>query len=376
MAPDLGLSMVQMGVISAWGFQFAYAVFQIPGGFLGDRYGARLILTLAVLGWSVASFASGSVTGGAGLAFTALFLARVLLGVSQAATYPVCAMAVAQYVPEKDRVGASAIYLAAGSLGAALAPLLLAPLMVRAGWRSVFMASAIVGLLAAAVWFFLAPRNPGRSETHVHIPLAIQMRDASKLLRNRPLLILAASYVLHSAVFFVFIFWFFQYLTEARGFSVLASGIWGSVPHFMSFAIAPLVGLFADRLARRIPPEIARRRVAIACLTLAATFVLIGSNFPTPLLAIGALGISTACLVSAEAPYWTTATALAKDAAGSAGGILNLMGNLGGVLSIWLTPLMKDAWGWTAMLAFWAGVAVVAALLWVVVGRYMPSPAR
>jgi sugar phosphate permease len=47
--------------------------------------------------------------------------------------------------------------------------------------------------------------------------------------------------------------------------------------------------------------------------------------------------------------------------------VLNLMGNLGGVLSIWLVPLMRDAWGWTWMLAFWAGIAVVAALLWLAV---------
>ena len=369
MAPELGLSMAQMGVITAWGFQLAYALFQIPGGFLGDRYGARLILGLAVIGWSLASFGSGAVTGGAGLAFAALFGTRVLLGVSQAATYPVSAMAAAQFVPESQRVGASAIYLAAGSLGAALAPLLLAPLMVQAGWRAVFVASAVVGLLTATLWYALAPRRAAPSGTHDSIPIAGQLRIAAQLLRNRPLLLLSISYLLHSAVFFVFIFWFFRYLTEARGFSVLASGVWGSVPHFMSFAIAPLVGILADRLARRMPPALARRRVAMTCLTVAATFVLIGANLPTPTLAIAALGLSVACLVSCEAPYWTSTTAMAVDSAGSAGGVLNLMGNLGGVLSIWLVPIMKDAWGWTAMLVFWAGVALVAAALWLVAVR-------
>ncbi len=364
MAPELGLSMAQMGVISAWGFQFAYAAFQIPGGFLGDRYGARLILTLAVIGWSVASLASGSVVGSAGVAFAALFLARVVLGISQAATFPVCAMAAVQHVPERARVSASSIYLAASSLGAALAPLLLAPLMVRAGWRAVFLVSAVIGLVTAAIWFTLAPRRAEPSGTHRYVPIEVQMRDAVRLLRNRPLLILSTSYVLHSAVYFVFIFWFFRYLTEARGFSVLASGFWGSVPHFMSVALAPAVGVIADRMSRRMAPNVARRRVAMTCLTVAATFVVIGANLPTPTLAILALGLSTACLVSAEAPYWTTATALATEAAGSAGGVLNLMGNLGGVISIWLTPVMKDAWGWTAMLGFWAAVALVAAALW------------
>lgn len=364
MAPDLGLSMAQMGVISAWGFQLAYAIFQIPGGFLGDRYGARLILGLAVLGWSVASFGSGAVVGGAGIAFVTLFGTRVLLGISQAATYPVAAMAAAQFVPESQRVGASALYLAAGSLGAALAPLLLAPLMVQAGWRAVFTASAVVGVATAAAWYLLAPRRAEPSGTHRYVPIGEQLRAAAALRHNVPLLLLSVGYLLHSAVFFVFIFWFFRYLTEARGFSVLDSGVYGSVPHFMAAVLAPLVGIAADRLARRLPPSVARRRVAIACQVTAATFVLVGAMLPTAGLAIAALGISVACLVSCEAPYWTSTTALAADAAGSAGGVLNLMGNLGGVLSIWLVPLMKDAWGWTAMLAFWAGVALVAALLW------------
>jgi sugar phosphate permease len=102
-------------------------------------------------------------------------------------------------------------------------------------------------------------------------------------------------------------------------------------------------------------------------LGLAAICVLVGANLPTPALAIAAFGVCVACLVSVEAPFWTTATALAPASPGSAGGVLNLMGNLGGVFSIWLVPVMKDAWGWTPMFVFWSGVALVAALLWLTV---------
>ena len=92
-------------------------------------------------------------------------------------------------------------------------------------------------------------------------------------------------------------------------------------------------------------------------------------------MAIAALGVSVGCLSGAEAPFWTTATALGREAPGSAGGVLNLMGNLGGVLSIWLVPSMKDAWGWSAMLGFWAAVALVAALLWLAVPVDQRDPA-
>jgi ACS family glucarate transporter-like MFS transporter len=367
MAPELGLTMGDMGLVSAWGFQFAYALFQIPGGFLGDRYGARIVLGISILGWSLASLISGMVTTSAGMAFATLFATRALLGVTQAPTYPVASMAVAQYVPENQRVRANSSYIAASTLGSALAPLTLAPLMVRTGWREVFFASALVGLVTALAWFAYAPREKVFSASAPVPPIGQQFKDALHLLRHRPLLWLSASYLLHSAVYFVFVFWLFRYLTEARGFGVLASGMWASVPNFMAFLAAPLIGIGADRLSRRVMPATARRWAAMACLMTAAAFVLIGANLPSAYLAIVALGVSVGCITGAEAPFWTTATTIGAKHAGAAGGVLNLMGNLGGVLSIWLVPLMKDAWGWTWMLAFWAGIAVVAALLWLAV---------
>src|SRR5262245_8989485 len=141
MAPQLGLSFNDMGTISAWGFQLAYALFQIPTGFLGDRYGARILLTLAILGWALASFASGLVPAVAGTAFLTLFAARFGLGIAEAATYPVGSMAIAQAVPLGARATANAVFISAALLGAGFAPLTLAPLLVAFGWRPVFMAS-------------------------------------------------------------------------------------------------------------------------------------------------------------------------------------------------------------------------------------------
>ena len=364
MAPELGLTMADMGTISAWGFQLAYALCQVPAGFLADRLGARVVLGLAVVGWAVASFATGLVGGGTGVFFT-LFVARVLLGVSQAATYPAGSMAISQAVPANRRSTANGIFIATSMLGSALAPLILAPLMVVAGWRAVFLVSGMVGLAAAAFWFLFAPLPKGGAGTA--LPLKEQTKQALSLLRNRDLVLLSVSYLLHSAVFFVFIFWFFRYLTDGRGMTILASGVWGSIPPFTAFLLAPLGGWAADRLGRRVGQGQGARRVAIGALIAAASLVLIGARLSNPFLAIGALSLSVACINAAEGPFWATATSLGREAAGAAGGILNLMGNLGGVISIWAVPRMRDPLGWTGLLSVWAGVAVVAALLWLTV---------
>lgn len=371
MKPELGLTDQNMGLITGWGFLLAYAAFQIPGGMLGDRFGARRVLAVCVVFWGLASFASGVVPAVAGVAFVTLIASRIVLGIAQGPTYPVCAMAAARFIPPTGLVRASAIYLAAATLGSALAPLTLAPLMVAAGWRAVFVVSAVVGLVAAVLWYAFAPHDEPGASTEPALPprrtAGAHWGDVVRVAKHGPLMLLSTSYFLHSAVYYVFLYWFFQYLIQARGFDVLASGIGASVPNFMAVIAAPLLGSVADRLRGRVTDARARRWVGTACLTIAATFVLIGAYAPNAFAAIACLGMSVSCIVSAEAPYWTSATALERQSTGAAGGMLNLMGNLGGFLSVWLVPYMKDAWGWRPTLVVWAGVALTAAALWLLV---------
>jgi MFS family permease len=169
------------------------------------------------------------------------------------------------------------------------------------------------------------------------------------------------------------VFWFFRYLTEGRGFTILASGLWGGLPNLAAFVLAPLIGMATDRLGRRIGSAQARRRVAMACLFSAAGFVTAGAILPSAIFAILALSLSTGCVNGAEGPFFMTATALGVESPGAAAGMLNLMGNLGGVLSIWLVPRMSEAWGWNGTLVFWSGVCLVAALLWLTVDIEIPG---
>ncbi|HEX3127534.1 MAG TPA: MFS transporter [Thermoanaerobaculia bacterium] len=373
MAPAVGITMIGMGAITAWGFQLSYALFQVPAGMFGERFGARSALALALIGCSVASFITSTMPGEG--AVLTLVSTRVLLGIAQAAVFPVAAMAVMIYVPVTERVLATSIYIATASLGAAAAPLLMAPVMERFGWRAVFGLSGVIASVTALVWVALMPPRPPYPEQ----PDAFRVRpgvlpELRTLVRNIPLLRLSLAYLLHSAVWFVFVFWFFRYLTEGRGFTILASGRWGGLPSLAALVLAPLIGMATDRLGRRIGSARARRIAAMACLFSAAGFVAAGAILPSAILAILALSLSTGCVNGAEGPFFMTATALGVESPGAAAGVLNLMGNLGGVLSIWLVPRMSEAWGWNGTLVFWSGVCLVAALLWLTVDIDAAAP--
>src|SRR6266545_1625738 len=291
MVPAVGLTIIAMGAITAWGFQLSYALFQVPAGMFGERLGARTALALALTGCSAASFITSAMPGEG--AVLVLVSTRVLLGIAQAAVFPVAAMAVMIYVPVTERVRATAIYIAAASLGAAAAPLLMAPIMERFGWRAVFALSGAIADITALAWAALMPPRPPHAELQGLRARRSVLSELRILGSNVPLLRLSLAYLLHSAVWFVFVFWFFRYLTEGRGFTILAGGRWGGLPNLAAFVIAPLIGVATDRLGRRIGTARARRRAAMACLFSAACFVTAGAVLPSAILAILALSLST-----------------------------------------------------------------------------------
>src|SRR4051812_44900418 len=198
MVPAVGLTMIGMGAITAWGFQLAYALFQVPAGMFGERFGARTALALALAGCSVSSFLTSAMPRQG--AVLVLVSTRVLLGIAQAAVFPVAAMAIMVYVPVMERVRATAIYIAAASLGAAAAPLLMAPTMEKLGWRAVFVLSGVIASVTALAWVTLMPPRPEGPVVQARRDVLAELRV---LVRSVPLLRLSIAYLLHSAVWFV-----------------------------------------------------------------------------------------------------------------------------------------------------------------------------
>jgi ACS family glucarate transporter-like MFS transporter len=350
MMRELGLSQQAMGrVFSA--FLAGYALCQIPGGMLADRFGAPRVLGWAALAWVAAT----GWLAGAGTSMVALLGARCALGVAEAPTFPAAAQAISRALPAAKRGRANGMVVAAIGLGSAIAPPLVSFLMMRWGWRTALLASSLPALAVSCAWMSIRQTAVLPTEAAGDGPRAAPPSDRPQ---SRNFVLLTLSYSLQGYVGYIFVFWFYLYLVDVRHFDMLRGALFGSLPWLLSIVSIPLGGWLFDRT----PWD--RRVIPIAGLAGSGLFIVVGAHTQHAYLAAMCLAVATALVLSVEGPFWATMTAVAGARSGTGGGVMNMGSNIGGLISPALTPVLAASIGWEAALMVSAALAVVAAVLW------------
>ena len=170
MMPSLGLTDIQMGWIFS-AFVLGYALFQVPGGWMGDRWGPRRVLTFAVIWWSIFT-AFTAIAPTLPLAnligiMGSLMVVRFLIGIGEAAALPNFNRAVANWHPPRERGLSIGITIGGIGVGSALTPPVTAWIMVNYGWQTAFYAAGLLGLAIALLWYWYARDFP-RQHPHVN----------------------------------------------------------------------------------------------------------------------------------------------------------------------------------------------------------------
>ena len=267
MMKELAISELQMGWVYG-AFFWGYLVFQIPGGILGKRFGPRLTLLVAGGIWVLAcllfallpgSFES-SVVGTVGL----LIAIRVLMGAAHAPIYPVQAAAVERWFPVGQWALPNAVSSTGLSLGAAAAAPIFSIVILNYGWRASFLVFIPVGFLFFWIWWWYARDNPrehpamsGAELEKIEAHRSALTQDAGYRAWRQPLghretLLLASAYFTHNFVFYSFATWFFHYLVNVLGFSIIESGMLAAAPWLLGAAAATVGGWICDTLCHRL----------------------------------------------------------------------------------------------------------------------------
>ena len=331
---DLHLTPERWGwILSA--YILANALFEIPSGAFGDRKGQRLELTRIAGWWSFFTAMTAAC-----VAAWQMAACRFLFGMGAAGAYPNAAGVIARWFPKREHGRAQGFVWGASRLGGALAPLLLVPMQRAFGWRSVFVALGAVGMVWAVAWwrwFRTDPAQmPGISQEELQqIRPSGSARDHastpwSSLLRLRHLRLITLAYFAYAWGSWFFFGWFTTWLVRGAGFSQGQMGVYASFPFLMGLLGNLAGGVLSERLVIRFGQRRAYRWITSLCLAVASGLLLAMSltrhHAAIAILATLGFGVMDLMLPSA----WAMCMGLGGRFGGTATGIMNTAGNLGG----------------------------------------------
>ncbi|HUB50313.1 MAG TPA: MFS transporter [Acetobacteraceae bacterium] len=368
-AKEFNIGKIELGFIFS-AFVWSYALFQIPGGWLGDRFGPRRILTGIVGYWSVMTALTAAASGVA--SFTAV---RFLFGMGEAGAFPVATRAMQLWFPPRERGLVQGVSHSASRLGAALSPPVVVAIIATLGWRWVFYICASIGVLWSALWY-LTYRDMPEDQASVSRAELAYIRGIDEqgnvrppkiermaflpwgvLWRSSSMWALMCAYFTSGYCGFIFMSWMPSYLVEYRHFTLLKVGIFASLPFWAGVAGDTVGGLAVDwLLVRTGSVKLAHRSVAItgllgcgACIVPAA---LVGNAYT----AVGCLTAAFFFLECAIAPAWAVAMHIGGQYSGTVSAAMNMAGGLGGGLS----PI---AFGILVYYGSWQAPFIIAAVL-------------
>ncbi len=378
MMPELGMTQVELGWLFT-AYLITYTVFQLPGGIFGEWLGARKALVVTGLVGFCAAIATPLVplllAGSAML--LALLVARIVLGLAHAPLFPVSTGVFETWFPVGHWGLPNGLQTAGLQFGSAAATPLIAVLMQSYGWKNALLWTTLPALALVGLWSWYGRNSPAehprvsaaeRAELEVnasgHSAAGINRRDLMRVLGNRDILLLAASYTIMNYVFYLLSTWCFLYLVQERHLSILESGWLASLPFIAAGVGAGIGGKVSDALAVRYGLCIGYRAVPVVSLPLAGLLLFAGVESTDPYLAVGALSLAFAAIEITEAAYSAATTAVAREHTMTAWGVVGTGGNLGGVIGTPLVAVLSARHAWTAAFLTGTVFAIISGVLW------------
>lgn len=376
---DLGIDPVHVGLIFS-AFGWTYAAMQIPGGWLVDRVPPRILYSVALALWSIATV----MLGFAG-SFIALFVLRMAVGALEAPAYPINSRVVTTWFPERERATAIGFYTSGQFVGLAFLTPVLAWLQHEFGWHMVFVSTGLVGIVWAVIWYavYREPRDfKGANAAEIQLisdggglvdmqksarqaKAGFSWTDLGIVLTKRKLWgIYLGQYCLNSTLWF-FLTWFPTYLVKYRGMDFIKSGMLASLPFLAAFVGVLCSGFFSDWLIRRGASIGLARKLPIIGGLLISTCI-IGANY------VDSTALVIACLALAffgnglASITWSLVSTLAPARLlGLTGGVFNFIGNLSAITTPIAIGFLATGDSFAPAITYIAVTALVGALSYI-----------
>ena len=380
LSQELGLGPVQMGMLFS-AFAWSYAIANLPGGYLIDRFGSRLVYGIAQLGWSLSTLGLGVVSG-----FAALFGLRFAVGLAEAPAFPVNNRVVSTWFPQRERGRATSTYASGQYVGSALLSPLLFWMAVHHGWRSVFWVTGVAGIVSAIVWLavYREPRQSTRANAEEFALITeggaltqmaprelVTRAQVARLLRERQVWALGlGKFAVMSSLYFL-LTWFPTYLVQQRGLTSLRAGAATSLPYIAATIGVMLGGAWSDWLLRRGAGISAARKIPIVTGFLGASSIVLVNYVSGTALALALLTFAFFAQGVSSNSWSIIAEVAPRSMMGTTGGIINFTGHIAGIVTpILIGYILRETGSFEWVLAYVSLAGLVGALSYtVVIGR-------
>jgi ACS family glucarate transporter-like MFS transporter len=356
-------------------FTFAYAAFEIPTGWLGDRFGPRKVLTRIVLWWSFFTAATGAAWN-----FASLVATRFLFGMGEAGAFPNISRSFSRWFPVRERGIAHGIVFMGSRIGGALAPPLVVLVMGWLGWRAAFWIFGSFGAIWCLFWWRWFRDDPADHpsmsvEELNEIKAGLEGQRPSirwRSLLSMNLMLVCLMYFCVGYGLYFYLTWLPTYFQEARGFSTSQAALLSSMVLLTAGVATFAGGWLTDSLVRRFGLKVGRSVGAVA-MPLSGVLLIGAALTQHPIVAAvlfaGAAGAADLCL----SPSWAICHDIGGEAAGTVTGCMNTFGNLGGALSPLAVGYALQWWGsWETPLLLGGGVYILAGLLTLLIDPRVP----
>ena len=316
-------------------FTVSYALFEIPTGQMGDRIGARRVLTRVVLWWSAFTAFTGMTSN-----YYVLLLTRFCFGVGEAGAFPNIGISVSRWFPVQERARTMGFVLMCMQIGGAMAPLIIVPIQARFGWRASFYVLGVVGVLWCIAWYWWYRDTPmekanvtpaeiaeigerSYADNH-HLPWNVALRSA-----NLWALFLEVFCYVYGLYFFIS--WLHTFLVKARGFSE-GDLLLSTAPAILGACGNVCGGFLSDALTRRWGLKWGRRGVGVMGLSCAALFTIATILTTNKLATLFFLGLVYAGITLQQTVVGAVILDISRKYVGGIYGAVNMVGSFGGFL--------------------------------------------
>jgi len=360
---ELSIAPSAMGTLLS-AFFWTYALFQIPGGYLTDRYGLRWTYAAGFLLWSL-----GAAAIGLAHSFAQILALRLVLGVGEAVAIPAgMAYIRRNFLPHEQGLPIG-IFASGAMVGPAAGALLSGFLLDRIGWRAIFVLTGLGGCLWLVPWLLMAPaRLPQLENSPRH---GKQPFPWNALIRNRLTWAITVGVFFYQYSFYFCLTWLPAYLVMARGLSFLRMGTFTGLPLLAMAAVSMLGGRLSDYCAVRFGRPLVVRRSFVAGGMLLASVLILLLFFSSPAALFATLLVSFIGIGFAGTNYWALTQLISPaDVIGRVVGCQNTIGNVAGICAPLLTGLLVARTGsFQSAIIVAAGSFVMGAITYLVLVR-------